>query len=284
MQEGSFINYICPFAMEEQFDTRRLGANAGVIDLTFFTNATSSQIIVDMSLSNPYYYSAMLVTGRGMIGSSSLKTDPDVLRAIYDGGTAMAVFCNYTVYDVTYSSVNGTIRDWRASPSSITTMGLVGAGNNLQSYGMPYLVQAVSLAGFSKTGREIADQFALAYSRNTLGATALAFDPQDAIVSQEREQIQVTMVPKTSLYVLVAANLLLVVFGCILTALALMALSSNTGEVQARLSIHALIATAFESRAVNPVDKVEDFFEGKHSRQGTRLEFVRSIEEGWSVG
>ena len=148
---------------------------------------------------------------------------------------------------------------------------------------MPYTVQAVSLAGFSKTGREIADKYALAYARNTLGATTLAFEPRDAIASQQREQIQVAMVPKTPLYVLIAANLVLVVFGIGLSALALIALKGDTGEVQARLSIHALVAAAFEARAGNPVKEMEDFCEEKHGEQGPRLGFVKTMDGGWTI-
>ena len=91
------------------------------------------------------------------------------------------------------------------------------------------------------------------------------------------------MVPKTPLRFLIAANLLLVVFGIVLSALAILALKGDTGEVQARLSIHALVAAAFEVRAGKPVKEVEDFFEEKHGEQGPRLGFVRTMDGGWTL-
>lgn len=274
------VNYTCPFDMKGQIDTLNLAGNADVIDTTIFSDVTGSTI--QRTKANPYYHSAMLVTGRGMDGPPSLKTDPDVYGGIYEGGTIVAVFCNSTVYDVTYSSVNNKVTNWNASLTNSTTMSLFSGGSDLLRLSMPYTVQAVSLAGFSKTGREIADKYALAYARNTLGATALAFEPRNASASQQRKQIQVAMVPKTSLYVLIGANLLLVLFGVVLSTLALIALKGDTGEVQARLSIHALVAAAFEARAGKPFREVEEFFEEKHGEQGPRLGFVRTMDGGWT--
>ena len=116
-----------------------------------------------------------------------------------------------------------------------------------------------------------------------LAGTAILFEPRNAIVSQKRQQIQVAMVPKTPLRFLIAANLLLVAFGIVLSILALIALKGDTGEVQARLSIHALVAAAFEARAGKPVKEVEDFFEEKHGEQGPRLAFVRTMDGGWTL-
>jgi hypothetical protein len=45
-------------------------------------------------------------------------------------------------------------------------------------------------------------------------------------------------------------------FGLLLTVLALLTSRENTGEVQARLSIHALVATAFELGVETPVEEV----------------------------
>lgn len=285
MELGNNINYTCPFAFKGTVDTLDRTGNADVT-MAFFTNSTGKESIASSrgSFKNPYYYAAMLLTGLNMGGSDALAEDPDVLGPLYDSGTLVAVFCNSTIYDVTYSSINGTIKNWNPTLSNDTTTELFQAGAELIRMGMPYLIQAVSVAGFSDSGQDIADQFALAYSRNALATTAMTFVPQDALVSQQREQIQVAMVPKIPLYALISANLLLVVLGCILTTVALIALRGNTGEVQARLSVHALVAKAFEERAVNPVKEAEDLFEEKHSRQGPRLEFVRTNKGGWTVG
>jgi hypothetical protein len=57
------------------------------------------------------------------------------------------------------------------------------------------------------------------------------------------------MVPKIPLHVQLGADLLLVVFEAVLTALDLVASRGNTGEVQTCLTIHALITAALEARA-----------------------------------
>lgn len=284
MQVGNSINHTCPFASKGTVDTLDRTGNVDVT-MAFFKDSSGSKAIMPLetSLNNPYYYAAMLLTGLNMAVSEALANDPDMLCKLYDSGTLVAVFCNSTVYDVTYSSVNGTIKEWKASPSNSSMMRLVQAGTELLRMGMWYLIQAVSVAGFSDNGQDIADRFALAYSRNAIATTAVIFEPRDAFVSQKREQIQVAMVPKAPLYILIAANLLLVVFGSILTALALIASRGNTGEVQARLSIHALVAAAFEPRVGNPVKEVKGFFEEKHSKQGPRLGFVKTTEGGWML-
>jgi hypothetical protein len=260
------------------------GNNSYTTSLSFFKDANAFET-TDGPSSNPYYWSTVIYTGMGMNLSESLRMDPDVDDASTGraGGAIVMVNCNSFVYDVTYSSVNSSITDWRASLSNSTIVELFNVGDVVREVFTPYLYQAVGLAGFSKTGREIADKFALAYSQNALGVTAAAFEPRDAIASQERQQIQVAMVPKTPLRVLIAANLLLVVFGFVLSALALIALKGDTGEVQARLSIHALVAAAFEARAGKPVRQVEDFFEEKHGEEGPRLGFVRSMDGGWTL-
>lgn len=214
------LGNICSARVRDEIKLDDIGLNGFTANLTFFTNATAFKTSVGPS-GNPYYWSTFLYTGMGMNLSRSLKTDPDVFGLISDdgGGAIVTVTCNSSVYGITYSSLNSSIRDWRASLSNLTTIDLVGGGYTVQvNYGMPYLNQAVRLAGFSKTGREIADKFALAYSQNILAGTAATFEPRDAIVSQKRQQIQVAMVPKTPLRVSVAANLLLVVFGCVLSA------------------------------------------------------------------
>ena len=270
---------------DDNIDWETIGYNSFAWNLTFFTNATAAETTSGPT-GNPYYWSTTLYTGQGMILSGSLKADPDInTREIPDGeGAFVMVTCNSSVYDVTYSSVKNSITDWRPSLSNSTTSELHSSADGLRNtLGMPYLNQAVGVAGFSKTAREIADKFALAYSQVALAGTAVVFEPRDAMTSQKREQIQVAMVPKTPLYVLIAANLLLVLFGIILSTIALVALEGDTGEVQARLSIHALVAAAFEARAGNPVKEVEDFFEEKHGEQGPRLGFVKTMDGGWTI-
>jgi hypothetical protein len=278
------LDKICTTDIRHETDLSKLWGRGYTTDLIFSTDATAFKT-TDGPFSNPYYWRTVLYTGPGIYLSESLRTDPDVdgTSTGIAGGAIVIVTCNSTVYDVTYSSVNSSITDWRASLSNSTIIDLFKVGNIVREAYKPYLYQAIALAGFSKTGREIADKFAVAYSRIVLAGTAAAFEPRDAIASQKRGQIQVAMVPKTPLYVLIAASLLLVAFGIVLSVLALIALKGDIGEVQARLSIHALVAAAYEARAGKPVREVEELFEEKHGERGPRLGFVRTMDGGWTL-
>jgi hypothetical protein len=75
--------------------------------------------------------------------------------------------------------------------------------------------------------------------------------------------------------------MLLVLLGVILTTVALIAVRGNTGEAQARLSIPTLVAALFEERVKGPAKEVEDMFEERHSENGPRIGFVRTVEGGW---
>jgi hypothetical protein len=101
------------------------------------------------------------------------------------------------------------------------------------------------------------------------------------LASQVREQILVARVPKAPLFALIATNLLLVLLGIILAIVALIASRGNTGEVQARLSIPALVAALFEENRAKPVEEVEDMFEERHGEHGPRIGVAKVVEGGW---
>jgi hypothetical protein len=250
--------------------------------MAYFTDSTGSNNDTSLlNIDNPYYYSAMILANMRNACPAALVKDPQVLLGGYGGSTIVALFCTSTVYDVEYTSVNGTTKNWKTSKSNGSTTLLVQGTQRLTDVGTPNLIQPVSIAGLSDSAQDIADQFATAYSQTALAVASGALEPRSALASQVRKPILVARVSKTPLFVLVAANLLLVLLGVVLTIVALITVQGNTGEVQARLSIPALVAALFEERMKRPAKEVEDMFEERHGERGPRIGFIRTAEGGW---
>jgi hypothetical protein len=250
--------------------------------MAYFTDSTGFNNDTDETLiGNPYYYSAALLTNMRNARPAALQTDPEALAGGHGGSTIVIVACTSTVYDVEYSSVNGTVKNWRSSYSNTSTTLIVQGTQRLTEVGDSTLVQAVSIAGMASSAQEIADQFALAYSQTALAVASGAFEPRVALASQVREPILVARVPKAPLFALVASNLLLVLLGVILAIVALISVRGNTGEAQARLSIPSLVAALFETRIARPVSEVEEMFEERHGERGSRIGFSKAAQGGW---
>jgi len=213
-----------------------------------------------------------------------LWIDPEIESSTH-GATLIVMFCNATVYDLEYTSVNGTVTRFLTKLSNSSTTNIVQGSQQYTKIGEPTLLQAASIAGLGDTAQYVADEFALSYSQAALGVASPAFDPKPAIESQLRENLLVASVPKAPLACLVLANLLLAVLGIILTVLALLASRGDTAEIQSRLSIPALVAAQFEGDwASQPVEQVEDMFKERHGVVGTRIGFINSAQGGWIFG
>ncbi|KAJ5949991.1 hypothetical protein N7454_001575 [Penicillium verhagenii] len=275
---GVGTTYDCPFAFQGTVNTAVGASNS--VTMAYFTDSTGSNNDTDDTLiGNPYYYSAMILANMRNARPAALQNDPEVLSGGHGGATIVALSCVSTVYDVEYSSVNGTIKNWKSSNSNRSTTLIVQGTQRHTEVGDPNLIQAASIAGLGNSAQDIADQFALAYGQTALAVASGAFEPRVALVSQVREQFLVARVPKAPLFALIGVNLLLVILGIILAIIALIAVRGNTGEVQARMTIPALVASLFESNKANPVKEVEDIFEEKHGERGPRIGFERT-EEG----
>ena len=277
---GVGTTYNCPFAFQGRVNTAVGASNS--VTMAYFTDSTGSSNNTDKTLiGNPYYYSAVILANMRNARPAALQNDPEVLSGGHGGATIVVVGCTSTVYDVEYSSVNGTIKDWKTSKSNSSMTLIVQGTQRRTDVGNPNLIQAASIAGLGNSAQAIADQFALAYSQTALAVSSGAFEPRAARASQVRDRILVARVPKAPLFALVAANLLLVLLGIILAIVALIAVRGNTGEAQARLSIPALVAALFEVRMATPVNEVEDMFEERHGEQGPRIGFAKAVEGGW---
>ncbi|KAJ9663075.1 hypothetical protein H2198_001067 [Neophaeococcomyces mojaviensis] len=276
---GTF--YHCPFAFQGGAITSVGAPNS--VTMAYFTDSSGNNNNTnENAIGNPYYYAAVAVMNMLNTASSGLGDDPQIQKGGHGGSTIIALFCNSTIYDLEYTSVNGTITRFITNLSNSSVTNILQGSQRLTQAGDANLVQAVSVAGLGSSAQAISSQFALSYSQTALAVASGAFQPLPALESQSRENILVARVPKAPLACLLVANLSLAVLGIVLTVVAMLSASNEVGEVQARLSISALVASHFEeARTRAPVEKVEDMFEETHGERGPRIGFIRSPEGAW---
>ena len=115
--------------------------------------------------------------------SPALMNDPEIVGGIHGGSTIIAVWCNATVYDLEYTTVNGTITRFITKLSNDIITILLQATQWRTEVGDANLVQAASVAGLGGTAQSISDQFALSYSETALAVALGAFEPRAATES-----------------------------------------------------------------------------------------------------
>jgi hypothetical protein len=173
-------------------------------------------------ISNPYYFGlAAIVNPEG----GRAPNDTEIVTPTH-GGASFVLNCSTALYDIEYDSVNSRVIRFAKTPSNDSVANIWQGANAFTTGGTGYisdptLQQAASLAAFSNTAQEMADKIALSYSRTALAIGAQAVAPKPALAAQEREEFLVSKVPPAPLFTLVVANLLFVVLGVALTAVAL---------------------------------------------------------------
>jgi len=281
-QSGPQFPYHCPFAFQGAISTTYQNA----LTMAYFTDSTgSSNQTTNANIGNPYYFAAIASVNQNIGRLPALANDPELFYGLH-GSIVFVLFCNATVYDLEYTSVNSTITRFIAKPSNASTVNIIQGSQQYTHVGDPSLVQAASLAGFSANSQEVANDFALSYSQTALAVAVGAFTPQPPIESQLREDILVARVPIAPLAVLIFSNLSFVVLGVVLTIVAVVAvMKGDTREIQARMGISGLVAAQFEGdRAREPVESVEDLFKENRGVEGPRVGVVRTEEGGWMFG
>ena len=275
---GAAAPYKCPFAFEGLLMT----PNENVMTTAYFTNSTASDNRThSVSVGNPYYFASITQVNRNIGPSQALMNDLEIASSGH-GGVLSVLFCNTTVYDLEYTLVNGSVTRFLTAPSNSSMANMLQGSQQYTQVGDQTLIQAASIAALGDTAQNLANSFALSYSQTALAVSAGMFVPEKAVESQRRQNILVARVPKAPLFSLVLANLLLVVLGIVLTAIAFLSLRGETGEIQARLSIAALVATHFEGcRMKEPVESVKSMFEERDGLPGPRIGFAKAEEGAW---
>jgi len=204
-------------------------------------------------------------------------------------GPISTLLCNSSMYDIVYSSVNGTISrfDTRLSNNSVANIAQLTSSFGLDdvqvtpSYAS--LIQAENLAILSHSNTSWPTQMALAYSKVAMSYFAGTVIAMPALENQLRTTSIVSRIPAAPLWALVIANMLFAVMGIVLALFAIMASDDGNKDVQVRLSITGLVADRFEGAyARRDVKKVEDLFEEKHGEDSVRIGIVKAGEGGYT--
>jgi len=160
-------------------------------------------------------------------------------------------------------AVNGSITQFIAIPSndSVATA-LTVAERNLGAGDLQLRAAADLGALIANNSQQMADIFALEYSRVLLRIVSGALQLSPALEVQQRTSIIVARVPTAPLYFLIASIFLLIALGIFLTITALIAArTENVEEVRTRLSLQHLVAERMEQpRAGMPVESLDEAF------------------------
>ncbi|TGZ78487.1 hypothetical protein EX30DRAFT_365977 [Ascodesmis nigricans] len=258
----------------------------------YFTDATGSKNVSGTSatVNNPFYVGFNGLTTRAAGAALKLiqTKDPGVVSQEY-GGVAYLHFCEISVYDVTYTAINGSITKFEAIPAkgSVATA-ITTADRNLNA-GDRQLIAAADLGSLvADTAQDMADVFGIEYSRVLLRTVSGALQSAPVQEAHSWESIIVAKVPKAPLYALVVAIGSMIVFGVVLTVVALVAArEKEVEEVRARLSLVGLVAEKLEpERAGMPVESLEKVFDdGESGGVAKRVGIGRKDEVvgGWET-
>ena len=148
-------------------------------------------------------------------------TDSDVVTT-RNGGFAFALLCRSTIYDATYTWINGSFNNFTSLTVSNESLAkVINVPEQLNSFfGYPYFVNGAIISVFSSTAQELADKMSIVYGRTVLGLVAGAFMKSSNLVEQTRNSVLVAVVPYGPFYTLIALNLLPVAIGIVIGLLA----------------------------------------------------------------
>ncbi|KAE9973373.1 hypothetical protein BLS_008360 [Venturia inaequalis] len=267
---------------------------------TLFPNsllANTSKI--QYNLPNPYNFILQAVGTEQL--RTSLSKDPEMVVVSNSFFSNTILRCNTTIYDVIYTSINGTVNIEDHQPSNLnmsqsingpTIFSLLSASSK-QATLQSFVQSGFSYALFSSDSvAQMSQSFANAYSRVTLAFGSVALTPVETLVEQERTESLVTCVPKAPLWTLVGLAVLYLFLALVLTIIAVRNTSADVADIQSQLSIHGLAAKSFEAADMTDdilnsgVDNhIEDRFEELHGRFGStgvrRVGFTTRSESGW---
>ena len=193
--------------------------------------------------SNPFHF--YIATAVNSIDLADFDSDSDLPEGLPGNGslvdagqgfTAFALSCEATIYDVTFSIINGSFWDFNASISSPQKASIVQAPLQV-GFGQYHLYQAASLAVLANND-SVAKTMGKAFSQTGMALASGVFDFDHNIQQRYRWTVSVTKVPKAPLFYLVVICLVYSVFGMAMTVLALhLRRRPDVRDQQARLMV-----------------------------------------------
>ena len=205
-------------------------------------NGTPTNIPIQYQ-SNPFhFYVATAVNSIDFFDfetESSLPEGSPGNRSFVDAGqgfTAFALNCEATIYDVTFSIINGSFNEFNTSISSPQKANIVQAPLQV-GFGQYHLYQAASIAVLANND-SVAQTMGKAFSQTGMALASGVFDLDANIQQRFRWTMSVTKVPKAPFFYLVVVCLTYSIFGMVMTVLALhLRRSPAVRDQQARLMI-----------------------------------------------
>ncbi|KAK3648872.1 hypothetical protein LTR56_007312 [Elasticomyces elasticus] len=196
------------------------------------------------------YYDSLPMVVRTLPGFDETQGAFDSNAAVIGSYWSYQILgCETTVYDVTYTWVNGSIHTFEATPASEEMGGLISAPFAFQlGQAVPALSDLASIAGTQNTSADLAESIAGGWSQAALAMSVGVLDPAPNAIEQVRNStIAVARVPMIPLYLLLGFKPIYVVA---VIALAIGAYCfTHPGEtevVKAQLSAKGLAAAHFD--------------------------------------
>ncbi|KAI8632831.1 hypothetical protein F5Y19DRAFT_462619 [Xylariaceae sp. FL1651] len=225
----------------------------------YFADAAMASNITGYGVQNPYYHA--VGAGFQAVENPALTNSSEIVTPVH-GGAAFLLSCSVEMYDIEYDSMNGTVTRFVAKPSNASVANAWQVPIQASGVAESNLQTAALIAVTTATSeQDLADQYALSYSKAALGLGAQSVQLAPALAVQERSEILVTRLPMAPLFALIAANLAFVLLGIALTYGALTTSGGSVRDVQARLSIAGLVADRFErSKTSDPAGSIDELF------------------------
>jgi len=226
---------------------------------------------------NPFYWALASLAPSFNVGLG----DPNMI-ATYKG-LATIVWCNTTVYDATYSQVNGSITKLVVSPSNDTVGGILSQPLNIApGYWEPTLRNVVRGASLSTTYQQFLDPITSAFSEIAATFATGGMSPRDNVEDQTRNTFKVARVPKAPLYTIVILGFLYALLGVALTVIALCITGDGVHDTVAKTSVEGLVAERFEqTRHGKPVKEMRELFEEWDGKGSGRVGVHKGEFGGW---
>jgi hypothetical protein len=285
--DNANIPYSCPnYAGDEgNFQGDLVANDATGWNLTIYTDANGQHVDAANGVDNPFSLIVAAAVDQTRGGTLDPETDPKIIQ-IGHGGFAFILFCQISVYDATYSFVNGQVSKMTLTISNSSVVNAVESVYDFGTIPTTYLQNAATLSSYAIGSQDLANRFAVYVSRLGLSLFSGGLQTTPAELTQLRSQILVTKVQPAPFWFLVVSLLLFALTGTIMAAVAFITGKGDVREYQGRLTITGLIAYMFEGeRAQYPVKELEDIFGERGGGADTRVTLAKSsVFGGYEYG
>lgn len=199
---------------------------------------------------NPLYFGTWAINQESQtLASGTGEKDDGLSDLVGQGSEAWSWFlnCSATVYDTTYTWVNGSLASHNTTLSN-NTIGLVVLSIFYHTYGDQALQLAATTASFGNSSADVAATTAEYFSRSALSMAGGVFANRTNLLEQSRSTMLLTRVPLIPFYTLIVLKMLYALSAMLLAiATIIWAHPAQSAEVKAQLTIEGLVAAIFGS-------------------------------------